>query len=63
MASADELEQLLHLIQHLWRQAETREEALTLFSIASAIISRKPEVGIPFFDAFNWFDTFLGRGD
>jgi hypothetical protein len=29
MARADELEQLLHLIQHTWRQVETREKALT----------------------------------
>jgi hypothetical protein len=63
MASADELDQLLHLIQRSWRQVETIEEALTLFSIASAVISRKPKVGIPFFDAFTWVDTFLGGGD
>ena len=60
MANADEFEQLLHVIQRSWRQVETREEALTLFSIASAFISRKPEVGIAFFDAFTWVDTFLG---
>jgi len=60
MVSVDEFEQLLHVIQRAWRLVETREEALTLFSIASAFISHKPEVGITFFDAFPWVDTFLG---
>jgi len=60
MASAYEFEQLLHVIQHEWRQVETRKEALTLFSSASAIISSKPKVGIAFFDVFTWVDTFLG---
>jgi hypothetical protein len=59
MDSTDEFEQLLHVTQRAWRQVETSEEALTLFSIASAFISRKPEVGIAFFDAFTWVDTFL----
>ena len=60
MANAYELEQLMHLIRRSWRQVKTREEALTLFPIVSAVIYRKPEVGIPFFDAFTWVDTFLG---
>jgi hypothetical protein len=59
MAQTDKLEQLLHLIQHAWQQAKTREEALALFSIASAVISRKPEICILFIDAFSWADTFL----
>jgi hypothetical protein len=37
MAGAEELEQLLHLIQRSWRQVETREKALTLFSMASTL--------------------------
>jgi len=61
LVSADEFEQLLHVIQLTWRQVETRKEALTLFSPASVFISRKPEVGVHFFDAFTWVDTFLGR--
>jgi tetratricopeptide (TPR) repeat protein len=60
MASAGKFEQLLHVIQRAWRQAETREEALALFSIASTFIFRKPKVSIAFFDAFTWVDTFLG---
>ena len=60
MASADEFEKSLHVIQRVWRQVETRDEALSLFSIASVFISHKPEVGVAFFDAFNWVDTFLG---
>jgi hypothetical protein len=50
----------MHVIQRSWRQVETREEVLTLFSIACAFISRNPQVGIPFFDAFACVDTFLG---
>ena len=60
MSYADELELALHLIQRSWRQVETREDALALFSMASAVISSKPNVGIPFFEAFIWVDTFLG---
>jgi tetratricopeptide (TPR) repeat protein len=61
MASAAEFERLLHLIQRSWRQVEKREEALTLFSMASSIISFKPKVGISFFDAFTWVEQFLGQ--
>jgi hypothetical protein len=50
----------LHVIQRSWYLVETRKEALTLFSIANAVISHKPEVGIAFFHAFTWVDTFLG---
>jgi hypothetical protein len=59
MDSADELKQLLHVIQRSWRQAETRKEAFTLFSMAGAVISRKAKVGIAFIAAFNWVDTIL----
>ncbi|MGZ3644868.1 MAG: hypothetical protein ACXVCM_13570, partial [Ktedonobacteraceae bacterium] len=60
MDSADEIEQLIYLIQRSWRQVKTREEALTLFPLARAVISHKPEVGISFFDAFTWVDAFFG---
>ena len=60
MAQTDKLEQLLYLIQHAWQQAKTREEALALFSIASAAIARKPEIGILFIGAFSWVNKFLG---
>ena len=60
LGSAGEIASLLRVIQRAWRRVETREEALTLFSIASSIISRNPEVGIPLFDAFTSVDTFLG---
>jgi tetratricopeptide (TPR) repeat protein len=60
IAQTDKLEQLMHLIQHAWQQAKTREEALALFSIASSVISRKPEIGILFIAAFSWVNKFLG---
>jgi hypothetical protein len=63
MASADELEQILKLIQRSGRRVETRSEALTLFSIAVTVISRKPEIGNAFIAAFIWVDTFLVGGD
>jgi hypothetical protein len=63
MLSAGMFEHFLHIIQRAWRQVETREEALTLFSIANAFISSKPQIGIPFFDAFTWVDTFLSGED
>jgi hypothetical protein len=53
----------LHLIQRSWRQVKTREEAFILFSMATAVISSKPEIGIAFIAAFNWVDKFLGGGD
>ena len=60
MARTNKLKQLLHLIQRAWRQVETREEALTLFSIASAVISCTTDIGTAFLSAFSWVDTFLG---
>ncbi|MFL5655392.1 MAG: AAA family ATPase [Ktedonobacteraceae bacterium] len=61
MVNADEFEQLLCVIQRSWRQVKTREEALSLFSLAKAFISRKPKMGITFLDAFTKVDTFVGR--
>jgi len=60
MARTDKLEQLLHLIQRSWRQAETRKEALALFTIAIAVISNTPDIGTDFLSAFTWVDNFLG---
>jgi tetratricopeptide (TPR) repeat protein len=60
MVSVDEFEQLLHVIQRTWHQVESREEALTLFPLASVFIPCKPQMAIAFFDAFTWVDTFLG---
>lgn len=56
-----QLESVLNLIRSSWREVETREDALTLFSMAGAVISSKPQIGIPFFEVFIWVDTFLGR--
>jgi hypothetical protein len=61
MIRKHKLEHLLHLIQRLWRQTETREEALTLFSLAIAFISRTPDISTALLSAFSWVDNFLGR--
>src|SRR5712691_5285832 len=60
MDRTNKLEQLLYLIRRSWPQAETRTEALTLFSLAITIISRRPEIGRVFCSAFSWVDNFLG---
>jgi hypothetical protein len=60
MARTDKLEQVLHVIQRSWRQAETRGEALTLFCGIIAIISHTPDIGTAFLSAFSWANNFLG---
>ena len=42
-------QQVLHVIQRSLRQDEKRNEALTLFSIVSAVISYTPDIGTAFF--------------
>jgi hypothetical protein len=64
IASTDKLEQVLHFIQRSWRQAVTRDEALTLFSGAITVIPRISDIGTAFQSAFSWVDNFLkGKND
>jgi len=52
-------EHLLHLLQSIWSQAHTRATALEVLQLAEAVIPYKPEIGISFWEAFTWTDTFL----
>jgi thioredoxin-like negative regulator of GroEL len=49
----------LVVVQHAWLRAITRDEALSLLQIATPFIVFKPELGVAFFEAFAWVDTFL----
>jgi hypothetical protein len=60
MVRINNLKQLLHVFQRSWRQAETREEALALFSLAIAVIPCTTDISTTFLSAFSWVDTFLG---
>ena len=51
--------QLLQLIQRSWQQADTREIAVAILSLANCLIPLKPEVGIQLFESFSWVDDFL----
>jgi len=53
----DEL--LLRLVQRWWLQASTRDEALSLLSLANGLVHLQPEISIRFYEAFAWVDTFL----
>ena len=54
-------EQLLHLVQTSWRQADTGEYAIKLLSLAESLIPLHPEIGTAFCEAFTWVDNFLKR--
>jgi hypothetical protein len=60
IARTDKLELVLQLIQRSWRQAEMRQEALTLFSIVGSVVTYTPDIGTAFFSAFYWVNNFLG---
>jgi hypothetical protein len=53
----DEL--LLRLVQRSWRQAGSRDEAISLLPLAYGLISYQPEISIEFCEAFTWVDAFL----
>ncbi len=57
----NEHEVLLHLVQHAWLLAETREYAFRLFPLALGLISFKPEIGLGLYEAFKWVDSFLSK--
>jgi hypothetical protein len=59
VARTNTLKQVLHLIQRSWRQAETREEAPTLFSLGIAVIPYTTDISTAFLSAFSWVNTFL----
>jgi hypothetical protein len=42
-------------------EASTRGSALQLISTAIPLIEVKPELGMAFFEAFEWVDRFLQR--
>jgi len=49
----------LHVVQHLWLHVSTREYAIELLPLAQGLIPLKPAIGIAFYEAFTWVDTFL----
>jgi len=51
--------QLLRLIQHSWRKADTRDYAAELLSLANGLLPLKPEIGIKLCESFAWVDDFL----
>jgi hypothetical protein len=59
MAQHNQHKEVVRLVQRWWRQADTRNEALSLLSIASDLILFRPDVGIAIHDAFAWVDDFL----
>jgi tetratricopeptide (TPR) repeat protein len=59
LVASDGHEQLLRLVQRAWRQAQTREYAIELLSLAIGLVSLKPEIGTDFCEAFAWVDTVL----
>jgi hypothetical protein len=59
MAGAGAYEQLLNLIRRSWWKAGVREDAVSLFPMATKFISHKPVIGADFFKAFAWVDAFF----
>lgn len=51
--------QFLRLVQYSWQQADTRDFAVALLSLANGLLSLKPEIGIDLFESFSWVDDFL----
>jgi tetratricopeptide (TPR) repeat protein len=61
LAKTNEHERLLRLVQRWWSQTKTRNETLTLLTLANKFIALKPDIGMAFYEAFAWVDTFLQR--
>ena len=59
--SSREYEQLLALIQNVWLQAETRDYTLEILDLALPFVPIQSELGIAFYKALVWTDTFLQR--
>ena len=52
-------EQVLHLVQRSWFQANTRVDAIKLLPLVKELMSLKPEIGIDFCEAFKWAESIL----
>ena len=59
LESARKHEQMLHLVQYNWQRATTRNYLIALLPLASGLILHMPRIGIAFYEAFTWVDTFL----
>ncbi|WP_220209239.1 hypothetical protein [Reticulibacter mediterranei] len=57
--AAGKWQQALNLVQLSWMQAETSEEAISLFPLALRFVSIKPELGTTLGEAFTWANKFL----
>jgi tetratricopeptide (TPR) repeat protein len=59
MALSSEYKLLLNLIWRRWELSRTRDEAFSLFPIATGLVSFHPDLGIDLFNAFCWVDAFV----
>lgn len=59
LSRAGEDERLLRIVQNEWLQVTREEYAVKLLTVAAQFIKIRPEIGIAFYEAFNWVDTFF----
>jgi tetratricopeptide (TPR) repeat protein len=50
----------IHIIQHAWLQANTKDDCLYLFAMIRMLLLQAPEMGASFYEAFAWVGTSLG---
>ncbi len=55
----NDYEGALRVIQRIWLQAETREAALNLLSLAFGLVAHQPEIGSALYSAFLWVHASL----
>ena len=52
-------ERALNIIQNLWLQTETRDDALLFFPVTDSLITVRPELSSGFYESFQWVDAAL----
>jgi tetratricopeptide (TPR) repeat protein len=58
---AAEHEQLLHLVQRAWFQAETRHAAIQLLPLANSLMEQMPEIALACFKTFAQIEDLLSQ--
>jgi hypothetical protein len=50
---------MLHFVQNIWLQVDTREDAMKLLALGFKLVHLKPEIGFAFYESFTWVDHLV----
>ncbi|WP_322489513.1 hypothetical protein [Chloroflexus sp.] len=62
LTNANRIAEAVSLLAEAWQQAQTRDELLSLFAVATGLIGAYPGIEAGFVQAFAWVEEAMRRG-